>query len=200
MTLNCLARAGSDKDLEAIGTTKHEQGKTGQLFVSVRPFLVLDEAMRAVTFEGAGISRIGTVQKGLGDRRLSDHPMLKCSLSDPASDSFLSPSVGSCVTACSTLTLLPLPCCRFSLLWACRRAKLLWLMTPFLSLFLFWWRRKRGRKCTHADKCVKRDSALTFSSPLLLMHVFEQEQLDLWSRSLFTALVTAHSTSFPHPN
>lgn len=112
VTLNCLARAGCDKDLEAIGTAKHERGKTGQLFVSVRPFSVLDEATRAVTFEGVGISRTGTVQKGLGDRRLSDRPMLKCSLSDSASNSFLYQSVGSCVTACSTLTL-PLPCCRF---------------------------------------------------------------------------------------
>ncbi|GAA6094996.1 uncharacterized [Tachysurus ichikawai] len=82
VTLNCQARAGCDKDLEAIGTTKKRQRKTGQLFVSVRQFSLLDEATRAVTFKGAGISRTGTVQKGLGDCRMSDRPMLKRSTSD----------------------------------------------------------------------------------------------------------------------
>lgn len=105
MTLNCLARAGCDKDLEAIGTTEHKGGKTGQLFVFVRPFSVRDEAARATTFEGAGISRTGTVQEGLGDCRVSDRSMPKCGLSDPTSDSLRYKSAGICVTPRSTLSL-----------------------------------------------------------------------------------------------
>lgn len=150
------------------------EGKEGQLSVFIGPFSPRDEATGAATFDGAGMSRTRTAQKGLGDRRMSDRTMPKCGASDPASDPFLRQSCGSRVTACPAHRLFLYLAVALSPLRRQKgRAPLINDSISLIVLILMEKEEERGgTQCTHADKCVKRHSELTFSGPLLFAHVF----------------------------